>query len=169
MVIITLRFLASGKMQQCNSDDMGVSQSTVSTVIAQTLDALSSIDILRRFITFPHTMDAVERKKAEFLHIAQFSGVIGVTDCTHIRNVAPKQEEAAYINRKRYHSINVQIAFDENYKTAEVLAKCPGSVHDARIFSDNAIRPLFERNIIPAGCHLLGDRRYSSQQYLLTP
>lgn len=130
--------------------------------LSKTLDALSSIDILSGFITFPHAVDAVERKKAKFLHIAQFLGVIGVIDCTHIRTVAPKQEEAAYVNRKRYHIINVQIAFDANYKITEVLAKWPRSVHDARIFSESAVRQLFERNIIPAGCDLLGDSGYLS-------
>ena len=34
-VIITLRYLATGKMQQCSSDDLGPSQQTVSSVIRQ--------------------------------------------------------------------------------------------------------------------------------------
>lgn len=39
-VIITLRFLATGKMQLCSSDDLGVSQQSVSRVITETLNAL---------------------------------------------------------------------------------------------------------------------------------
>lgn len=80
-------------------------------MIAETLDALSIIDIFSRFTKFPYTMDAVEKKKAEFPPIEQFPGVIGVTDCTQMRIVTPKQEQAAYVNRKRYNSINVQTAF----------------------------------------------------------
>ena len=79
-VIITLRYLATGKMQQCNGDDMGVSQSPVSRVIGQTLDALSSRDMRLRFIHFPTAPQAVERKKAEFMNIAQFPGVVGVIE-----------------------------------------------------------------------------------------
>lgn len=114
-------------------------------------------------------MDAVERKKAEFLPIAQFPGIIGVIDCTHVRIVAPKQEEAAYVNRKRYHSINVRVIFDAHYRIIDVIAKWPGSVHDARIFNESAGRQLFERGIVPAGSHLLGDSGHPSRRYLLTP
>jgi len=39
--IITLRFLATGKMQQSSSDDLGVLQTNISGVIIETLNALS--------------------------------------------------------------------------------------------------------------------------------
>lgn len=43
-----------------------------------------------------------------------FPGVIGAIDCTHVAIVPPKTNdpvypEHMYINRKRYHSINVQL------------------------------------------------------------
>ena len=52
-IIITLRYLATGKFQLCNGDDLGVSQQTVSRVITETLDALCNQQILKRFIKFP--------------------------------------------------------------------------------------------------------------------
>ncbi len=36
-VITTLRYLSTGKMQQCSSDDLALSQSSISRVITQTL------------------------------------------------------------------------------------------------------------------------------------
>ena len=36
-----------------------------------------------------------------------FSGVIGCVDGTHIRLQRPSQNEADYVNRKGYHSVNV--------------------------------------------------------------
>ena len=36
-IITTLRFLATGKMQQCSSDDLGPSQQTISRVIKETV------------------------------------------------------------------------------------------------------------------------------------
>ena len=45
------RYLATGKMQQCNADDFGLSQPAVSRV-SQTLEALTSPHLIRRFIKF---------------------------------------------------------------------------------------------------------------------
>ncbi len=45
-VIMTLRFLATGKMQQCTSDDLGSSQSTVSRVLNGTIAALTTPNIV---------------------------------------------------------------------------------------------------------------------------
>ena len=51
-VVITLIYLATGKMHLCNSDDLGISQPTVSRVISETLYALSRPTVLLRFIKF---------------------------------------------------------------------------------------------------------------------
>lgn len=42
-------------------------------------------------------------------------GIVGCIDCTHVAIVPPKQQdplapEHIFINRKQYHSINVQLA-----------------------------------------------------------
>ena len=168
-VIITLRYLATGKMQQCSSDDLGPSQSSISRTITQTIDALADPDVLKRFVYFPVTTDAAERNKEDFLAIANFPNIVGVIDGTHIRIVAPKEQEEVYVNRKGFHSINVQIVFDASYRILEILAKWPGSVHDARILNSSGLSRLFEEGYVPAESHLLGDSGYPSKTWLLTP
>ena len=168
-VIITLRYLATGKMQQCSADDLGISQQTVSKVISDTVNALSDITILSQFIRFPLTPVETQRKKAEFVQIAGFPEVIGVIDGTHVRIMAPSEQEAEYVNRKRYHSINVQFVFDANYYVIDVVARWPGSVHDARILNESSLSRAFDEGIVPARCHLLGDSGYPSKKWLLTP
>ena len=49
-VITTLRYLATGKMQQCSSEDLGLSQPSTSRVINQTLTALSQPHIVTQFV-----------------------------------------------------------------------------------------------------------------------
>ena len=168
-VIITLRYLATGKMQMCSSDDLGPSQPAISRAITQTIDALADINIIKQFIRFPTTQDVTAANKAEFKDIADFPGVIGVIDGTHVRIMAPREQEEVYVNRKGYHSINVQVVFDAKYRILDILAKWPGSVHDARILSGSGVATLFERGHVPPNCHLLGDSGYPSKPWLLTP
>lgn len=47
--------------------------------------------------------------KSSFEEEGGFPGVIGVVDGTHICIRAPQHEPEAYINRKKFHSINVQV------------------------------------------------------------
>lgn len=39
-----------------------------------------------------------------------FPGVVGLIDGTHISIRAPTEEPDAYINRKKFHSLNVQVS-----------------------------------------------------------
>ncbi|XP_033753051.1 putative nuclease HARBI1 [Pecten maximus] len=93
-VAIGLRFLATGKMQLCNGDDFGVSQPTVSRVVTQFINALTMPQIVARFIKFPRSDAEVRLNQIGFHAIAGFPGIVGVIDGTHIRIVAPSQNEA---------------------------------------------------------------------------
>ena len=44
-----------------------------------------------------------------FAEIANMPGVVGCIDGTHIRIKRPIEFEKAFVNRKHYHSINVQV------------------------------------------------------------
>lgn len=168
-VAITLRYLATGKMQQCSGDDFGICQPTVSRVITQTIEALADPEILCQYIDFPTTIHEVHTKKTEFMENFRFPGVVGAIDGTHIRIVAPTINEHLYVNRKRYHSINVQVVSDANYKILNVVARWPGSVHDAKVLDQSGLKTLFEEHYVPAGCYLLGDSGYPCKEWLLTP
>ena len=76
-VAITLRYLATGIMQQCNSDDFGTSQPSISRAITQTIDALADPQILRQYLEFPTTQHEVQQKQADFAEKFGFPGVVG--------------------------------------------------------------------------------------------
>ena len=50
-----------------------------------------------------------ERTKRQFFTAYGFPNVIGAVDGTQIRIEAPDQQEHEFVNRKNYHSINVQV------------------------------------------------------------
>lgn len=111
-----------------------------------------------------HRMNAI---KAAFDE-GGFPGVVGLIDGTHISIRAPMEEPEAYINRKKFHSINVQVICDENMVFTNVLAGWPGSVHDSRVLRNSTVYNT-AANKFPANTHLLGDGGYPLQTWLMTP
>jgi hypothetical protein len=99
--------------------------------------------------------------------VANFPGVIGLIDGTHIRIQAPSDHEDQYVNRKGYHSINVQVIVDCDDKFINIVAKWPESSHDSRVFKESAVYRNFENNNIDG--YLLGDSGYACKTFLLTP
>jgi hypothetical protein len=62
--------------------------------------------------------------------------VIGCVDGTHVKLLGPSQHEAVYVNRKSYHSLNVQLICDFDLRIMNAVIKHPGSAHDARILRE---------------------------------
>ena len=50
--------------------------------------------------------------------IAGMPRVVGAIDGTHIKIIAPSKDEEVFVNRKKVHSINTQVVFDENFNIA---------------------------------------------------
>ncbi|XP_052243768.1 putative nuclease HARBI1 [Dreissena polymorpha] len=164
-----LHYLASGEFQINDGDHHQVSQSTVSKVISEVLQELTSSDMVREHIRFPTSVHDRDAQVAQFAGVANFPKVMGVIDCTHVRILVPSLEEDIYVNRKGFHSITAQLVFDAFDTIIDVVARWPGSSHDSQILQNSGVKQLFEEGIIPVGYHLLGDSGYPSRRWLLTP
>ena len=75
--------------------------------------------------------------KSQFYQLANLPGVLGIIDGTHIRIQKPSENEAEYVNRHFYHSMNVQAICLADGRFSDVLTRFPGSVHDSRIWKNN--------------------------------
>ncbi|KAK0133489.1 putative nuclease HARBI1 [Merluccius polli] len=71
--------------------------------------------------------------------IAGMAGVVGAVDGTHIQIIAPSKEDV-FVNRKKVHSINTQIAFDATFNILDVAKWPAGSTHDPRILMESGLR-----------------------------
>ena len=80
--------------------------------------ALSRPHINQQFIRFPLDIQQLHKIKANFMAIAGMPGVVGVIDGTHIKIIAPSNDEDVFVNRKKVHSINTQVVFDSNFNIA---------------------------------------------------
>ena len=136
-LLATLQFLASGSFQSVIASAVGISQSALSRIIAQVLNAL--LQRTSEYIHFPTTNAEITRIKQDFFDICNFPNVIGTIDCTHIPTVPPSLHEHVYRNRKHTYSMNVQVVCDADMLITNVVAKFPGSVHDSFIFRNSAI------------------------------
>lgn len=107
-VMVALRFFATGTFQSVVGDTVGISQPTISRIIHRVSRAL--VGQMPAWVYLPSQEEA-EKQKINFFGKAGFPSVIGCIDGTHVRIQAPSQNEHEYVNRKNYHSVNVQVIF----------------------------------------------------------
>ncbi|KAH1021779.1 hypothetical protein HUJ04_011263 [Dendroctonus ponderosae] len=83
----------------------------------------------------------------KFYEKYQFPGVIGLADCTHVAIAAPtgnEYPEHIYVNRKHYHSINVQLICNEKLEIMNVDGRFQGSCHYMHIWKQNRVAGIVE-------------------------
>ena len=68
--------ISNNKFVFFNADISSVSQQTVSRAIAEVIDALSTPDMIQRFIRFPRTREELRRTSLEFHGLAGFPKVL---------------------------------------------------------------------------------------------
>ena len=92
----------------------------------------------------PNTTNKVNKIFSKF-HLAHgFLQCLGAVDRNHVNIKKPKTNTNDYMNRKGHYSFNVQAAADYQYCFFDVVIKWPGSVHDARFFSNSGLHSCSE-------------------------
>lgn len=166
-VFLALRFFASGCFQIVAGDTISVHKSTVSRTIHRVASALRNR--LNKWVTIPNQQEA-DLQKTKFFATARFPNVFACVDGTHIKIQAPVHpHEPHFVNRKGYHSINVQLVCDSDLRIVNCVVKYPGSTHDARILTESQFCRDFDSHPPPVHGFVLGDSAYPLKMWLLTP
>ena len=122
-------------------------------------------------ICWPRVENMAEQEAA-FEEHRGFPGVLGAIDGCHIPISAPRFCPENYVNRKGWHSVNLQAVCSHDLKFIDCYTGWPGSVHDARVLRNS---PVFmdatdDPNLLfPGDRHILGDSAYPLADWLLTP
>ena len=129
--LISLKTLASGSYQNCSKDFMHVSQPTVSSVFSSFVNSI--VSKASQFIHMPMNEMETAKNISDFQQIAGMPKVFGAVVGSHIPMIAPAYDEYVYVNRKQFHSINMQAICDADLVFRDVVARWPGSHHDSFI------------------------------------
>lgn len=107
-LLVTLRFYGAGTFQVVTGDLVHISQPTACRAIGRVTRLIAS-HLFRELVHFPDASDFTTVMR-DFYEIANFPGVTGCIDCTHVRIKSPGGDNAeVFRNRKGVFSINVQV------------------------------------------------------------
>lgn len=120
-------------------------------------------------IYFPF-VDGETRNQQRFQDKYGFLIVLGCVDGSHVPIVAPSTNEHLYVNRKGYHSINVEIICEADFRFTDLVVKWPGSTHDAFIWRQSGINQMIDSGeIATVNGWFLVDSGYMLRKNLMTP
>ena len=127
----------------------GIGKSTASRIIRRVTQAISKF-LATKYIRVPSTEADLNNLVKNVYEQQGFPQCHGAIDGTYIRIKQPScSARSDYINRKGNFTINCQAAADCRHCFFDVVVKWPGSVHDARIFSNSSLNLLLRDKIIP--------------------
>jgi hypothetical protein len=144
----------------------GVAEGTVILYTQRVLKAILSFKL--HFVKWPK---GEERQTVlqGFKDIGGFYNIIGSIDGTHIilTNKPPKDPEV-FFNRKKCYSIQVQAIVNHKGIFTNYLIGWPGSVHDARVYT-NSLFYTNRNEFIKDDDVILGDSAYPISSFLISP
>ncbi|XP_065678136.1 putative nuclease HARBI1 [Hydra vulgaris] len=94
---------------------------------------------VNEYIKYPTDPHVLNESRVNFYNVAEFPRITGLIDSTHVCIQKPRKREYVYVNRSSNHSINVKAVCDYNGKFIDIVAKWPGSTHDARILRESKL------------------------------
>jgi len=108
------------------------------------------------------------RVMADFYKIAGFPNVLGCVDGTQIPILSPAVNDNIYVCRKGFHSLNIQGVCNAKLCFTNIVAKYPGSAHDAFVWRNSSVCQ-FMQNAQHHQAWLLADSGYPLSPFLMMP
>ena len=175
---LTLYFLKDTGSIRMVANAFGVAKSTVSIIVHDVCQAITSY-LGPKYIRLPTTVDEMRELIVKFESRHGFPQAFGCVDGTHITIIQPLENSHDYFSYKMKYTLNVQGICDYQGRFIDVDCRWPGSVHDAKVFSNSNINYLLQEGKLPqvyrtllpgfnkVPCLLLGDPAYTLLPYCM--
>ena len=148
-VAMTLYCLADEGRYQKLANSFGIGRSLVSVVLKEVMRIISA-KVRSKNTRFPSINEETEQAVNNFSRkYHRFPQCLGTVDCTYINMKQPLKNYTDYICRKGQHSINAKAICDYRYRFNDVVIKWPGSVRDARVFTNSNLNKKCRDGTIP--------------------
>ena len=146
------------------SDRFNVTKSSVYRIVRRVCSALVD-NCVKTFIRWPQ-----EERAGEIMQkFKQNNGLprcLGIVDGTHIPTKAPRVHPEQYVNRKKFHSLQLQAVCDCDRLFRDVYCALLGSVHDARVLRNSPLQKAPENHESDM-LYTIGDRAYPLKTWLI--
>ncbi|XP_033731771.1 putative nuclease HARBI1 [Pecten maximus] len=163
---ITLWYLGENDTIQKIADRFGVGEATVTQCRNKILKIVLK-NLKKKFVVWPTHEEMLEEENL-FAARNGFPDIVGALDGTRIPISKPRDHPQTYVNRKGFHSIQLQAICRHDMRFSHLYVGYPGSVHDARV-----LRNLYLWDVGLQRCnmqhHVLADGAYPLRRWLLTP
>ena len=145
-VAITLYYLKDTGSIRMTANSFGVAGCTVSNTDCEVCQAISA-KLGPKYIKLPTTLGEMRELIVQFESKHGFPQAFGCIDGTHIPIQQPL--ENSHDSYKMKYTINVQAVCDYRGVYLDVDCRWPGSVHDAKVFSNSIINAMLREGTLP--------------------
>ena len=128
---------------------MGVSTTATNTTLHRVVSAINA-ELKEEFLKFPTTAQLRElaNENYEKYHLPDFA--YGIDGCHFIfednpRGIPPGRNTDQFMNRKNRPSLNVQLVGGKNRIIFDVDYRCPGRMHDAKVWRFSEAKQYLEQ------------------------
>ncbi len=138
-LLITMWILGNPETIRSVSDRFNVTKSSVFRIVRCICHAIVN-NLAAQFICWP-SGEHLKQVTEQFQRNKGLPHCVGAIDGTHIPIKAPYDNPEQYVNRKKFHSVQLQGVCDADRFFTDVYCAYPWSVHDAHVLPNS---PLYQ-------------------------
>ncbi|XP_040174386.1 putative nuclease HARBI1 [Anopheles arabiensis] len=181
MLIVTLRYLATGDQYKSLEYAFRIFAQAISKFVPQVCDCL--VEVLRNYVKLPTNSDEWMKIVQGFEEKWNFPHTLGAIDGKHVMIKAPPHSGTDYFNYRRFFSVVFLGVVDSNSNFIYADVGSKGRISDRGVFRNSVLYKKLERNEcgIPSPAPLyqasrilvpymfLGDKAFPLTHYCLRP
>ncbi|KAK7479875.1 hypothetical protein BaRGS_00028865 [Batillaria attramentaria] len=169
MLLLTLRFLGSQQTIGELADMAAMSESVLTDVVNQTLDAL--YELMQFYIRWPEACSASEVSQ-HFQVKHTLPSVLGTIDVLHINAKTPQEHKDYYTNSHGETTIILQSVCDHKHRFLHCSTGWPGSMDETKVLYDSDLYSDVchqTTKYFPNDFYVVGDEAYPLMEWLMKP